>query len=355
MKTNFLIFLFAFSIILGPGYNTYLHFDFSYSIDAKTYMAIAKGDFKDQSITRRYRVPVPFLAEVVAYPISKIYTSLWPQRSDNDWPLRLAFLIVNCILTSLAALVIFHICRLYGASAASSFMAMMAIMVSSWTNYTVGLPMTDSLYLLVIALTIYGIKAKNSIALIFCIFMGPFAKESFIFIAPIIFFWGCIRRWKQVILFLISGALVFGARWLIDQNAGTAYTSSFLNAFDHTDNFSYTLHRVFALRGLGEMFTILGTFTFIILAGLTGGKTERKKWMPEIDWPCIALIFALIIHAILSGEVSRMLYFGGPVWAVMLAIIFDRHKWFDNFRKLFGIDPKTKTDTHSGLNGLNKL
>lgn len=338
MKTNLLLFFFAFSIIIGPGYNTYLHYDFSYSIDAKTYIAIAKSDFKDQSITRRYRVLVPFVAEAIAYPISKIYTRLWPQRNDSDWPLRLAFLIVNCVVTSLAALVIFHICRLYGAGAVSSFMAMMAVLVSSWTNYTVGIPMTDSLYLLIIALTVYGIKAKNAIALICCIFIGPFAKESFIFIAPIIFFWGCIPKWKQVILFILSATLVFGSRWLIDLQAGTAYSSSFLNAFDHTDNFSYTLHRVFAFRGLGELFTILGTFTFIILAGFTGGKYERNKWVPYLDWPCLALIFSLIIHAILSGEVSRMLYFGAPVWAIMMSLILDRHKRFEGYRKLMKPD-----------------
>lgn len=300
-------------------------------------MAIAKGDFKDQSITRRYRVPVPFIAAVVAYPISKIYMHLWPQRSDSDWPLRLAFLIVNYIITALAAVVIFHVCRRYGASSVSSLIAMIAVMASSWTNYTVGDPMTDSLYLLVISLVIYGIKAKDRRALIFCIFVGPFAKESFVFIAPIIFFWGYIPKWKQVILFALSGAVVFGARWLIDQQAGATYSASFLNAFDHTDNFSYTIHRIFAMRGLGEMFTVMGTFTFIILAGFVGGKAERRKWLPAIDWPCITLILALIIHAILSGEVSRMLYFGAPVWALMMALVLDRHKWFAGYRRLLGI------------------
>ncbi len=309
-------------------------------------MAIAKGDFKDQSVTRRYRVPVPFIAEAVAYPISKIYTSLWPQRSDSEWPLRLSFLIVNCIITSLAAVVIFHICRLYGAGAVSSFIAMTAIMTSSWTNYTVGIPMTDSLYLLIIALTLYGIKSKDAKALIFCIFIGPFAKESFIFIASIIFFWGCIPKWKQVILFVLSGVIIFGARWLIDQQAGTAYSSSFLNAFDHTDNFSYTLHRIFALRGLGELFTILGTFTFIILVGFTERKSERNRWIPYLDWPCLALIFALIIHAILSGEVSRMLYFGAPIWAIMISLVLEKHKWFESYRKLMQIDKNMNDQTN---------
>jgi hypothetical protein len=337
LKTPFFVFFIALSMVIGQGYNMYLHYDFSHTIDTKTYLSIAKGDFKDQSMTRRYRVLVPFASAVIAYPISKMYTWLWPQRGEDEWPLRLAFYIVNSILCALAAVVIFNTCRLYGATVLSSFIAMTAILAGRWMNYTVGLPMTDSLYLLVVALTIYGIKAKDPKALIFCIFIGPFAKESFLFVAPIIFFWGCIPKWKQVIYFVLSGALVFGTRYLIDKQTGTTYSSSFLNAFDHSENFSYSLHRIFSAHGVGELFTIMGTFTFLILAGFLGGRSERKKWIPLIDWPCIALILALIVHALLSSEVARMLFFGSPVWALMIALILDRHKWFMGYRRLFGL------------------
>ena len=44
---------FALSMVIGSGYNMYLHYDFSHNIDTKTYLAVAKGDFKDQSVTRR--------------------------------------------------------------------------------------------------------------------------------------------------------------------------------------------------------------------------------------------------------------------------------------------------------------
>lgn len=336
LRTNLFVFFFALSLLIGSGYNMYLHYDFSHTIDTKTYLAIAKGDFRDQSMTRRYRVLVPFASAVVAWPISKMYTKLWPQRGEDEWPLRLAFFMVNSILCAVAGVIIFNICRLYGATVISSFLAMTAILAGRWMNYTVGLPMTDSLYLLVIALTIYGIKAKSPLALIFCIFIGPFAKESFIFVAPIIFFWGCIPKWKQVIYFILSGSLVFGARYLIDQKAGTTYSSSFLNAFDHTENFTYSLQRIFSFHGIGEIFTVMGTFTFIILAGFFGGKTERRKWITLIDWPSIALIFALIIHAVLSSEVARMLFFGSPIWALMIALILDRHRWFGGYRRMFG-------------------
>jgi hypothetical protein len=340
-NSSFFVFFFALSVVIGSGYNMYLHYDFSHTIDTKTYLAIAKGDFKDQSITRRYRVLVPFVAEVVAYPISKVYTMLWPQRGEDEWPLRLAFFIVNSILAAIAAVYIFRICLLYGGSVVSSFLAMVAVLAGRWMNYTVGLPMTDSLYLLVIALALYGIKNRNNWALIFCIFIGPFAKESFIFIAPIIFFWGSIARWKQIIYFILSGAIVFTARYLIDKQTGLSFSSSFLNAFGHSENFDYTLTRIFSVHGIGELLSVMGTYTFMILAGFTGGKAEQKKWVPIIDWPCIALIFALIVHAILSSEVARMLFFGSPVWALMLTMVLDRHRLFAGYRKMFGMEEIT--------------
>jgi uncharacterized membrane protein YjjB (DUF3815 family) len=343
------LFLMALSIVIGPGYNMYLHYDFSHTIDTKTYLAIAGGDFKDQSLTRRYRVIVPFIAEAVSYPISLVYKKLWPQRPQDQWPLRLAFYIVNSILVAITGVVIFYACRAYNATVLSAFIGMMAILCSRWTNYTVGLPMTDSLYMLIIALTIYGIKTRNNAIQLFCIFVGPFAKESFIFIAPIIFFLGSIPKWKQLIYFLVAGAMVFGLRYWIDMQAGSNTASSLQNDIAHTENWMETFQRIFAVRGLGELFTIMGTFTFMMLAGFLGGKAERKSWMKELDWACGLLLISLIVHAVLSIEVSRMLYFGSVLWAIVLALVLDRHKYFKVYRQIFGLEQLNNSEPESGI------
>src|SRR5437868_3402209 len=106
-NSTFIIFFLALSITIGPGYSMYLHYDFSHSNDTRIYLAVAKGNFKAQTLTRRYRVLVPFAAAAVDYPISKIYKKLWSQRGDDEWPLRLAFYIVNSILCAIAGMFAF--------------------------------------------------------------------------------------------------------------------------------------------------------------------------------------------------------------------------------------------------------
>lgn len=335
-REKFIVFFLALSLVIGPGYNMYLHYDFSHTIDTRTYLDIAKGQFKNESLTRRYRVPVPWVAAAVAWPISKIYTAVWPARAADEWPLRLAFYIVNSILAAIAGVVIFYTCRAYGSTVISSFMAMMAVMAGRWMNYTAGLPMTDSLYLLVVSLTLYAIKTKNNPALIACIFLGPLAKESFIFIAPIIFFFGSVPKWKQVILFLLSGVLVFSLRWWIDKQAGTVTDASLENAFLHYETITESFRRIFSVKGFGELFTVMGTFTFIIFAGFTRNKASRS-WMRSIDLPAILLLLAILVHAFLSGEISRMLFLGSVIWAVCMALILDRHRLFGAYRRLFKI------------------
>lgn len=337
-REKFLIFFLALSMVIGPGYNMYLHYDFSHTIDTRTYLDIAKGKFENESLTRRYRVPVPWAAAVVAWPISKVYTAIWPSRPADEWPLRLAFYIVNSILAAIAGMIIFYTCRAYGGSVISSFIAMTAVMAGRWMNYTAGLPMTDSLYLIIVSLTLYAIKTRNNPALIACILLGPLAKESFIFIAPIIFFFGSVPKWKQVILFLLSGAIAFALRWWIDRQAGTSGDASLENAFLHADNIIVSLKRIFSVKGLGELFTIMGTFTFIILAGFTGNKPNSSPWRKAIDLPVLLLLVAILIHAVLSGEVSRMLFLGSVIWAVLMALVLDRHRLFSTYRLLFNID-----------------
>lgn len=338
LRERFIVFFLALSMVVGPGYNMYLHYDFSHTIDTRTYLDVAKGNFEGESLTRRYRVVVPAIAAVVAWPISKIYTAIWPHRPADEWPLRLAFYIVNSLLAALAGIVIFYTCKAYGATAVSSFVAMTAIMAGRWMNYTAGLPMTDSLYLLIVSLTLYAIKTKNNTALIACIFLGPLAKESFIFIAPIIFFFGSVAKWKQVVLFLLSGALVFSLRWWIDRGAGTGGGASLENALMHSENFIVSLKRIFSIKGLGELFTIMGTFTFMILAGFLGKRAETYSWRKAVDAPLLLMVLAIIIHAVLSGEVSRMLFLGSVIWAVLLALVLDRHKYFGAYRRLLNLD-----------------
>lgn len=334
-KEGVFIFLVALAIIIGPAYNTYLDFNIYSCPDPTTYINIANGNFKDQSLTRRYRVIVPFMAKVVSCPFELVYQKLWPHRSDIEWPIRMGFFLVNTFLVALCGLGIFYVCRAYGASRFSSLMGMIAVLCSRWANYIAATPLTDSLYLLVIIATMLGIKRKSYALQIFALFVGPFSKEAFIFIAPILFFFGSIPKGKQVILFLISGLLVVGERIWIDSIAGSASISSIQNNLAYLQNIQDSLIRIFSIRGIGELFTVIGIFSFIIIIGLYGNRKGYTQWTKHLDGACIALIASVIFQSLISIEVSRMLFFCAPVWAVIVSLVLDKHPLFKNIPHVF--------------------
>lgn len=315
-----LAFLFFFAILIGPGYNTYVHYDFSHtSIDTKAYLNVANGNFKDATITHRYRVIVPFISKTVSYPIEFMYKKLWPHRSESSWPLQLAFFIVNSFILALAMLLLYHWLNMLNIGPKKKWIALLAVacvFMGRWYNYMAGLPLTDSLYILVIITTCIAIQQKSWSWTLLCIFLGPWAKESYLFVAPLLFFFGPMK-WKQIPFWLASGLLVFGARYAIDQQIGIAATQSISEYSGHFNDIIYTFKKLASVRGLGELFTVLGVFTFVVI-WVFWSKKMRKSIPTYVLW----LLPIFIFHAFLSGEAARMLAFATPLWAVCLFLGF---------------------------------
>lgn len=332
-KKLLFLFLFSLAIISANAYNAYLHYNFPLSIDDENYFKMAQSNY-DVSITRRYRVIIPIAAGIVATPISKIYKTIWPHRPENSWPLRLGFLLVNSLIMALSGALIFLLCEAYGTSLFTSLITTIVILTCRWTTYFAGTVSTDSLYFLIIILVMYGIKIKNNMLITIAIFIGPFAKESFIFIAPLIFFFSSVPKKKQIILFLLSGILVFSVRSLIDYQVGTPYSSSLNNAFEHFENFRLTFFKLFSLKGFFEVFSVLGFYFLVILIGFTGGKDKVKLWLKYVDIPLIILFLLIWLHVFLSAQIARMLFLATPIWAVAIALIIEHHPRFDFLSRL---------------------
>ena len=142
----------ALALLVNLAYPMYVHYDFSHSLDTRGYLRMATGRFDSVSVTRRYRVLVPAAAAVVAAPVAQVYGGLWPQRPAGQWPLRFAFYLVNCVLLAAAGACWFNSARLTGSSALAAALALLAVLSSRWAEYAAGLPLTDSLYLLVFGL-----------------------------------------------------------------------------------------------------------------------------------------------------------------------------------------------------------
>ena len=309
------VYLLAVGVLAGPAYTMYVHYDFSHSIDTRSYLSIAHGEFAGQSLTRRYRVLVPAMAAAVAWPVARVYARVWPQRAATDWPLRLAFYLVNTVLLAAAGVVLYCTCRRYAATPAAAALAMVAVLSSRWAVYMAGLPLVDSLYVLVFALAFYGVRARSAGALAAVLLLGPLAKESFVFLVPWLLWFGrAALPWpRQLGGLAVGSALALVVRLWIDQRAGAPFAASVTNALDHFQNVSYSLSRLFSVKGVGEIFSIFGFFWLALPVG------AGRPGLAPLGAPALWFGGVVVAHMLLSGELARMGYLAAPVFAVALA------------------------------------
>lgn len=310
--------------LLNLAYPMYVHYDFSHSLDTRSYLRLAAGRYDSVNVTRRYRVLVPAAAGALARPVAAIYGKIWPQRPAGEWPQRFAFFLVNCLLLSAAGATWWRAARLAGAGAGAAGVALLAVLSSRWAEYAAGLPLTDSLYLLVFGLGYYAWRRGPGAgwAVAAALLLGPLAKESFVFLLPWLTWFG--RRalgWRGQALALVGGLLTLGAvHYFVDKAAGTPPTETVSNALSHFENLTYSLRRAASPKGLGELLSIFGLFTLPVLAALMrpGG---RRALAPVLGAAEGTLLAVVAVHMLLSGDLGRMGYLFAPVFTVALALV----------------------------------
>ena len=318
------MFFLALGVLAGPAYPMYAHYDFSHSLDTRSYLKLAHGEVQGVNVTRRYRVLVPALAAAAAAPLQLVYARFWPQRMATDGPLRLAFYLVNTLFMALMGLLLYQTARLYGATMAAAALAVAAVLSSQWAVYMSGLPLVDSLYLLLFALAFYAVQRAWGAGLAMALLLGPLAKESFVFLVPWLLIYG--RRalpWPRQLLALAVGVgLAAGVRHIIDARLGAPAAESVANAFDHLNNLVYSLKIILSVKGLGELFGIFGFFWLALLPGITGRASAPAghSWRAALGWPGAAFGGVVAVHMLLSGDLGRMGYLAAPVFTVALAL-----------------------------------
>jgi hypothetical protein len=320
---NLILFLFCFAIIFGPAYALFdsYNYDIIANPDLKTYLGLANFDF-DQSPIRKYRVIIPFLVSGVNYIFGPLFLSIAPNSFPGpDFPLCMSFLIVNCIFMSVFGVLVYHLCKEFGVSRLAAIVGLLGTLTCRWTSYLAGLPLVDSLYMVITAMTILGLKTKNSRLLIMAIFIGPWAKESFIFIAPLIFFFSSINKLKQIILFIISAFLVFTFRYYFDMLSNATSGSEFRNFFEQINNIPVSIKRLFSFHGIYEIISIFGMWGLLFIFLLN--KNIRILLKQKTTLYMVLFLFIVLIHALLSTEIARMFYIATPVIAVWLSLISD--------------------------------
>lgn len=322
--------LLALAALANLAYPMYVHFDFSHSPDTRSYLRMAAGRFDSVRVTHRYRVLVPAAAAVVAAPIAKIYGQVWPQRPAGLWPLRFAFYVVNCLLLAAAGACCFNAARLAGATPAAALLALLALLTSRWAVYAGGLPLTDSLYLLVFGLGYYAVRRGpgGGGALVAALILGPLAKESFFLLLPWLGWFGRhTLAWpKQLLALAIGLAALLAVHYAVDKHLGAPAVQSVANGLEHAQNLIYSLQRAASLKGLGELLSIFGFFTLIVPVAYWLEKMQKEQaphpFYGSLGWPEASLLIVVALHMLLSGDLGRMGYLAAPAFCSALALAF---------------------------------
>lgn len=323
-------YLLSLAALASLAYPMYVHFDFSHSPDTRSYLRMATGRFDSVRVTHRYRVLVPAAAAVVAAPLTKLYGRVWPRRPAGQWPLRFAFYLVNCALLAAAGACWFNTARLAGASPESAALALLAVLTSRWAEYAAGLPLTDSLYLLVFGLAYYAIRrgSPGSWALAIVLLLGPLAKESFVFLVPWLLWYGRqTLAWPKQLVVLAGGvAALFTVHLFVDGRVGAPPTQSVSNAWEHIANVTYSLQRMASAKGLGELLSVFGLFALAIPAAFWLERRQNNRSSSSIyaffGRTEADLLAVVLVHMLLSGDLGRMGYLAAPVFCAPLALVF---------------------------------
>jgi hypothetical protein len=308
-------------VLAGPSLSILFGNDPSQFSDTISYNGLAQGDF-DQSPVRRYRVLVPFAAALLDLLFGGVFDRFAPTYFSGDFSLPFSFFIVNIFLMSLFGLLVYRLCRAHGTTVLASLVGLIVVLSSRYTYYFAALPLVDSLFCIIVAAVLLGIKTRNDALLWLAVFLGPFAKESFIFIAPVLFF-SHLPKVKLLTGLALSGVIVFTYRCIYD-HLMTLHGTGWLDAdLAHIPNLFANLPLLFSFYGLYKILINIGVWIFLPVAAWLLAAGAKGK-MRLIFQPHVILFLALVlVQMLLSGSMERMFYLTMPVFAILCAVASD--------------------------------
>ena len=285
---------------------------------------MSNGDYNVNPV-HRYRFILPLAAKIVALPLQAVYTKLWPHRAESTWPLQLAYFIMNSMLTAFYGWLVYRLLRLYSNQLTAILIGLIVVLTSRWVAYIAGLPLTDSLYLIAIASLLYSIKTENKILFVLTVLLGGLMKESFLLFAPLILLAGPFNWYLRTGLLFLSLFVVFGEHKIIDafmplQETATIKNESLTDILMRTSAKTFeTALDLLTVRGIGEVFTVLGVFTFILMYGAIN-KECRTIWKTSVEKYYWIFFGCILVHVLISGDAARMFYFGAAFYGILVVL-----------------------------------
>lgn len=312
---------------MGSSFAVYRNFDYTSNPDCFDYMSMAKFDYKPTNPVRRYRPIVPTIVYFVNIPISNVFYKIWNDKDTaHEWPLRLSFFLVNCLIMSVTGYLIFHFTYQYTQYFWPSLFSVLAFTSTIWCAYITGMPMADSIYHLTLVMLYFGLLFNNKLLLYTSICIGPFAKESFVFFIPVIIWFVNGYKIQSLLIIAVSLGAVLLFRMYIDTIIGVTQQQSIQSDLEHFNSILFSLRKIFSIKGALDLFSVFGFFA-LPLFYLKKCKLESKIILLNSSFLVI-----IIVHMLLSSEVSRMFYFYAAPFCLMLTICIN--KIYYNYKNL---------------------
>jgi len=322
IESNVFLFFIFLAVISGFAFGFADVYDHMSNVDIQTYVGLSEFDF-DQSPVRRYRVIIPMLAAGIHFVFGSILNLLSPNHFPGDFARIMSFVIVNSVLMACYGVLLFRICIIVIGESKywPALIGVISVLTCRWTMLISGSALVDSLYLVVLGFLLLGLLKKELWMLVLAIYLGPWAKEAFIFFVPLLIF--AERKYypKLIMHLVISGVIIFSFRYLFDQSIGADFGESLSRDVSHFDVIPMSLKRLFSFHGLYEILSIGGVWNVFILAGLFIKKFRilLKEKITVIWWLLCVLV---LVQALLSFELARMFYLLTPLLAVIIALFF---------------------------------
>jgi hypothetical protein len=311
--------MFCLAVILGPAIATLFAFDVSRFPDSKTYLQLANLNL-DQYELRGYRVIIPFAAGGLNYLFGGLFAKLAPAYFTGNFSLPFSFFLINTCLVAWFGLLVYRFNRAYNVSRMSALIGCLAVLTCRYTAYAAALPLVDSLFYVVLMLVLVGIKEKNTGMLVWAIFIGPFAKESFIFMIPLIFFFSHIDKKKQLLYFLLAGVLVLALRYLYSLHTGKPALESLTTDVYQVKNLVRIFPKVFSFYGLNKILMNVTLWLFVPLLLLIAKPEAFRSVFRCLGTYIVWYLLIVFVQILLSGSIERMFYLAMPVVCVVVAI-----------------------------------
>jgi hypothetical protein len=323
LNENVLVFLFCLGILAGPSTTVLLNYELQKRCtDCNTYKGIANLDFNQKNGVRRYRIIIPLIAAAVNNVIAEHVEDTKPNYFHGNFSLPVSFFLINIFLFCCYGVAIYRTCIAFDTGVAAALIGVLLMLSCRWTPYLAATPMIDSLYCLVTALVLLGLRTGNNKLIILSIFLGPFAKESFIFFLPLIFFYANISKPKLLLLFVASGLIMVMYRYTYEHLAGLPEHSGAKADWGQWNYFKRYWLGLFSPRELFKLTFNIGVWLVIPLYGIFFIKNFLRDLGAKLPGYIPFFVVVVFFHMLFGGY-DRHFYLATPAICVVIALSAD--------------------------------